>query len=102
MSDFQPLYRFADGGEVLSPILYCKTGKFEMAKLAKITRSAGAEGNIVWILSFPKADEQTLTLETAPKIDGKEATLAGFVGRVPAGYKLFPATLIQEVEFSGK
>jgi hypothetical protein len=102
MGDFQPLYRFADGHEMLSPTLYCKTGKFEIAKIAKATRSAGAEGNTVWILSFPKGDDQTLTLDPSPKIDGKEATLAGFIGRVPAGYKLFPAALIQEVEFDVK
>jgi hypothetical protein len=102
MGDFQPLYRFADGHEVLSPTLYCKTDKFEMVKIAKVTRSAGSEGNIVWILSFPKGDDQTLTLDPSPKIDGKEAMLAGFIGRVPAGYKFFPAALIQEVEFDVK
>jgi hypothetical protein len=102
MGDFLPLYRFADGSEVLSPTLYCKTTKIDMAKVIKIERSAGAMDDTVWILSFKKADDETLTLDKSPKIDGKEATLAGFLGRVPAGYKLFPALIIKDVEFDVK
>jgi hypothetical protein len=49
-----------------------------------------------------KGDDETLPLLKAPKIDGKDATLVGFVARVPAGYKFFPAYLIKEVEFDVK
>ena len=103
MSDFQPLYRFADGREILSPTLYCKTTKVDMSKVTQIKLSAGLEGAIVWVLSFQgKKDDETLTLEPTPKIDGKEATLVNFIGRVPAGYKLFPTSLIDDVEFDPK
>lgn len=103
MSDFQPLYRFADGREVLSPTLYCKTAKVDLAKVTLLKRTAGLDGATVWIFSFQgKANDDTLTLLPTAMIDGKEATLVNFVGRVPAGYKLFPTLLIDEVEFDAK
>jgi hypothetical protein len=101
--DFQPLFRLADGKETLSPTLYFKaTLKIDMAKIIHITRTAGQQGETVWVISVKGADDETLTLLTTPLIDGKAATLAGFIGRVPAGYKLFPAQIIQEVEFDVK
>ena len=35
-------------------------------------------------------------------LDGKAAVLEGFVGRVPAGYKLFPVHVIEEIQFDAK
>jgi hypothetical protein len=32
-------------------------------------------------------------------IDGRDAVLEGLMGRVPAGYKLFPMHTIGEVQF---
>ena len=39
------------------------------------------------------------TLLPKVTLEGKPATLVGLVGRVPAGYKLFPLHVIAEVEF---
>jgi hypothetical protein len=100
--DFQPLFRFADDSEVLGTKIYLKDLTVDLAKLDKITRTAGAGDETVWIVTPKKGDDETLPLLKAPKIDGKDATLVGFVARVPAGYKFFPAYLIKEVEFDVK
>jgi hypothetical protein len=102
IGDFQPLYTFADGHAVLSPKLYCKTLTTEMAKVIHIMRSRGEADETVWIISRKGAADETERVLPTVMIDGKEATLAGFVGRVPAGYKLIPALIIQEVEFDVK
>jgi hypothetical protein len=103
--DFQPLFRFADGHETLSTTLFFKkTLKIDLAKLTKVTRTAGEGNETVWILSFKQkgAEDETLTLLKTPMIDGKAAALVGFIARTQAGYKLFPAAVIQEVEFDVK
>lgn len=102
IGDFQPLYTFADGHAVLSSKLYCKTLTTEMAKVIHIVRSRGESDETVWIISRKGADDETERVLPTVMIDGKEATLAGFVGRVPAGYKLIPTLIIQEVEFDVK
>jgi hypothetical protein len=96
--DLQPLYRLPDGGEKLLPTLYFKkTLKLDVARIKKIT-SAGAEDG-TWLVSLKDGGEETLTLlETVP-FEGKQARLLGFVGRVPAGYELFPVSAVAEITF---
>jgi hypothetical protein len=57
--------------------------------------SEGAE----WGVTLKGGEEETYTLLQKPILDGKPATLAGFVGRVSAGYKLFPPHTVAEIEF---
>ena len=53
----------------------------------------------VWQVTLKDGGDETLTLlETMPH-EGKQARLLGLVGRVPVGYKLFPATAIAEITF---
>jgi hypothetical protein len=101
VGDLQPLYRTA-GGETLSPLVFFKkTLKIDVAKITKIgVTDAGNDS--VWALTLKDGGEESLTLLTNVTLDGKPATLEGFVGRVPAGYKLFPVAVIEEVVFDEK
>ena len=95
--DLRPLYKTA-GGEVLSPLLmFKKTLKVDVTKIQKITAN-DSEDEPAWTVT-DKDGEQTLTPLLKTTIDGKPAELEGLVGRVPAGYKLFPVHTIGEVEF---
>jgi hypothetical protein len=97
VADLQPLYRTA-GGEQLSPVLWFKkTLKVDVAKIQKITAN-DAEDEPAWTVT-DKDGEQTLTPLLKTTIDGKPAELEGLLGRVPAGYKLFPVHTISEVQF---
>jgi hypothetical protein len=101
VSDLQPLYRLADGGERLLPTLFFrKTLKVDVAKVQKLHAvedkdTPGSE----WEVALKDGGEETLTLLAKPTLDGKPATLEGLLGRVPAGYKLFPVHTLAEVEF---
>jgi hypothetical protein len=103
VSDLQPLYRLADGGERLLPTMFFrKTLKVDVAKVQKLHAVAGKEApGTEWEVAL-KDGEETLTLITKPVLDGKPATVEGLLGRVPAGYKLFPVHTIAEVEFGEK
>ena len=104
VSDLQPLYRLADGGERLLPTLFFrKTLKIEVGKVQKLhgVESTDAPGT-EWEVALKDGGEETLTLLTKPVLDGKPAALEGLLGRVPAGYKLFPVHTIAEVEFGDK
>jgi hypothetical protein len=97
VADLQPLYHTADG-EQLSPVLWFKkTLKLDVAKMQKIAVTE-ADDEAAWTVT-DKDGEQTLTPLLKPTIDGKPAVLLGLLGRVPVGYKLFPAHTISEVEF---
>src|SRR5262249_32028733 len=97
VTDLQVLYRMA-AGEKLSPILlFKKTIKLDVAKLQKMA-AADSEGT-EWQLTLKKGDEETLTLLEAGEIDGQKVQLEGFLARVPAGYKLFPAAVVAEIQF---
>ena len=96
--DLLPLYRLPDGGEKLLPtLMFKKTLKLDVSKIKKIVTAGAEEG--AWQVTLKEGGEETLTLlETIP-FEGKQARLMGFVGRVPAGYKLFPASTIAEITF---
>ncbi len=97
VADLQPLYRTA-GGEQLSPVLWFKkTLKVDVSKIQKITAN-DSEDEPAWTVT-DKDGEQTLTPLLKTTIDGKPAELVGLLGRVPAGYKLFPVHTISEVQF---
>jgi hypothetical protein len=99
--DLQPMYRTANG-DTLSPLLFFKkTIKIDVAKIAKITVTKLDE-DTAWGLTMKAGGEESLSLLTNPMLDGKPALLEGFLGRVPAGYKLFPLHMIEEVQFDEK
>jgi hypothetical protein len=99
--DLMPLYRLADGGEKLLPtLMFKKTLKLDVAKIKKIVTAGAGEG--AWQVTLKDGGDETLTLlETIP-FEGKPARLLGLVGRVPAGYKLFPVSAIAEINFDAE
>jgi hypothetical protein len=102
--DLQPLYKFADGSERLVPtLMFKKTLKLDINKLQKLRAVEGKEGEgPEWAVTVKGGEEETYTLLTKVMLDGKPAALAGLVGRVAAGYKLFPVHTIAEVELDEK
>ena len=108
LTDLQALYRTNDG-EVLSPLLFFKkTIKLDMAKLKKVVpnKEESTKTAPVWQLTLKSGgDDEALTLLLAVDLDGKPGRLEGLLGRVPAGYKVFPADnvqLLNELEFDVK
>ena len=102
--DLQALYRMADGTERLLPtLMFKKTFKVELAKVLKITiQPGGKPDEAEWTLKLKDGEEQTLTLLKTIMIDDKPATLEGLLGKVPAGYKLFPPHAIAEIAFEAE
>ncbi len=101
VADLQPLYQFADGEERLLPqLMFKKTLKIDVAKIQKITAVEGRvpEGKEMDV-TLKDGNSDTLTLLKTITLDGKQATLAGVLGRVPAGYKLFPVHTFTEIQF---
>lgn len=98
--DLSPLYRLPDGGEKLLPTLqFKKTFKVDVSKIKKITVPDESDA---WQLTLKDGGDETLTLlETIP-YEGKQARLLGLVGRVPAGFKLFPTACIAEITFDAE
>jgi hypothetical protein len=101
VSDLQPLYHLADGGErLLSTLLFKKTLKVDVGKIQKLRAAEGKEAEgTEWGVTLKDAEEETYTLLHKPVLDGKPATLEGFVARVSAGYKLFPPHTVAEIQF---
>jgi hypothetical protein len=99
VSDLRPLYKLGNGSERLAPTLFFKkTLKIDVAKIQKIRvveDSDGAEFSV----TLKDGSESTLTLLRDATLDGKQARLQGMVGRVPAGYKLFPLHAVKEIQF---
>jgi hypothetical protein len=101
VTDFQPLYRAAGGETLNSLVFFKKTLKIDVAKITKFSITESGNES-VWSVTLKDGSEESLTLLTTPMLDGKQATLIGFVARVPAGYKLFPPHVLEEVEFEAK
>lgn len=99
-ADLMPLYRFADASERLVPrLMFKKTLKVDVAKIQKLRAVAGEQEGSEFTVTLKDGTEDTLTLLSKTTLDDKEATLVGLVGRVPAGYKLFPLHAVSEVQF---
>jgi hypothetical protein len=47
-------------------------------------------------------DESMLTLLEKTTLDGQSAQLVGLVGKMPAGYKLFPVLAIHSIQFDAE
>jgi hypothetical protein len=98
VTELQALYRRPDGVERLAPIIvFKKTLKVDLAKVQKIVLVDPKE--LSWEVTFKDGEVQTLSLLKTVTLDGKDAELEGLIGRVPAGYKLFPAHTIGQIEF---
>lgn len=105
-TDLQPLYRFEDGTEKLAPILmFKKTLKLDVGKIQKIQASEEKPKDmdgLEWLVTMKDGEETTLILLKTITLDDRQATLEGLLGRVPGGYRLFPAHTISEIQFDAK
>ena len=100
VSDLMALYRLPEGGERLSAtILFKKTLKMDLAKVKSIAVSGDKDEDAVWQVVQKDGEEATLTPVGTLPIDKQTATLVGLVGKVPAGYKLFPLRRIHSIAF---
>jgi hypothetical protein len=100
VSDLLPLYVLPSGRETTLPtLMFRKTLKIDIAKVKKIAASSGDSDDIVWQVTQKDGDDASLTLLDSLPVEGGAARLVGLVGRVPAGYKLFPLRRINAIDF---
>ncbi len=98
VTDLKALYHFADGSERLSPLVFFRISvKYDLATIQKLEFS-GKNGEDVKV-TRKEGEPKDLKLLSKVTIDGKEAELVGFVGKVPAGYRLFPPHTLTSIEF---
>jgi hypothetical protein len=98
--DLQPLYKVTGGGERLLPtLMFKKTLKLDIGKVQKLEFSKGTRTDVECQVTLKDGAEHTLTLLRSIPYEGQTATLEGLVGRVPAGYRLFPIHAIAEIQF---
>jgi hypothetical protein len=99
VTDLQPLYKVPGGERLLPTLMFKKTLKLDVAKVQKLEFSKGTRTDVECQVTLKDGAEHTLTLLRSIPFDGQTATLEGLVGRVTAGYKLFPLHTIAEVQF---
>ena len=100
VSDLMALYRLPDGGEkVLPTLLFKKTLKLDFAKIESVAVTGDKDADAVWRVVQKDGEETSLTPVGTLTVDGRTATLLGLVGKVPAGYKLFPLRRIHTIAF---
>ena len=97
VTDLQVLYRTVSSEKLAPVLLFKKTLKVPLSKVQKLV-AAGGEG-AEWQLSLKGGSEETFTLLTLGELDGTRVQLQGLLGKVPAGYKLFPLHTVAEVQF---
>jgi hypothetical protein len=100
VSDLTAMYRQADGSVRLTPqVFFKKTVKIDLSKLAALRHIESEDKKVTsydFEVTLASGDKHTLTMLTKD-VDGKGVTLVGLLGRVPVGYKLFPAHTIAEL-----
>jgi hypothetical protein len=100
VSDLLPLYRLKAGREKAAPLLFFrKTLKLDVTKIKSISAGGDDSDDLVWQVVQKDGDDSKLTLLQSVSLDGQPAELVGLVGKVPAGYKLFPLRRISAVHF---
>ncbi len=100
-SGFQALYRTSNTEEKLLPyLMFKKTLKVEIANIGRLTVGAYNAKDHTAECELKQKDGMDLSVSLLASfpIDGKPATLLGFVGTVPAGYRLFPIHTISQFE----
>ena len=102
-----PLYKVGAGQKLASVLMFETVGQIDVAKIAVLRQNPPAEKKqaISHVYEVTQIDgaKRKLTLLENTQLDGNQkAVLVGLVGRVPAGYKLFPPHTIAEVRFAVK
>ncbi len=103
VSELLPLYLMPSGREkTLTTLMFRKTLKIDVAKLKKIVAGTADSDDIVWQVAQKDGEDASLTLLESMPVAGGTARLVGLVGRVPAGWRLFPVRRINAVQFDGE
>lgn len=100
-SGIQALYRTGNTEEkLLSYVMFKKTLKVELANIGQLTVGTYNAKDHTAECELKQKDgmDLSVTLLATFPIEGKPATLLGFVGTVPAGYRLFPVHTISQFE----
>jgi hypothetical protein len=99
VTELQALYTLADGEKVSPLLFFKKTLKIDVAKIKRLAAAGEGDEASALTVTLKDGEEQTLTLLTEVMLDGKQARLEGLLGKVPAGYKLFPIARVGAVDF---
>jgi hypothetical protein len=96
--DIQPLYQVNGSYRTLPYLMFKKTVKVEMEKLAglRFVLPEGKKSSSDYEVTLKDGNKHTLTILTSVEHEGKTMTFVGLVGRVPTGYKLFSLDAIYE------
>ena len=104
--DLQPLYLIDGSYRVLPYLMFKKTVKIDMDKIASLRFSPSQNKKTLshdFEITLKDGTKHTLTILTKIDLDkGKSMTFEGLLGRVPVGYKLFPAHTIHELQQTTK
>jgi hypothetical protein len=93
VANLQALYKTGDAEVLSNTIMFRKTVKMELGKIdeLEVTEYDLKTNSSEAVVKTKDKMELTLTLLPTLELgEGKTGTLIGFVGQVPAGYKLFP------------
>ena len=95
-----PLYQVGSGRLVTdSTLLFKKTLRLDVATIRRLKKSPEESEEIVWSVAQKDGEEGTFTLLLSGTIAGQEASLQGFVGMVPEGWRYFPTRRVVSIEF---
>ena len=104
--DLQPLYLIDGSYRVLPYLMFKKTVKIDMDKIASLRFSPSQNKKPLshdFEVTLQDGTKHTLTILTKIDLDkGKSMSFEGLIGRVPVGYKLFPAHTIHELQTTTK
>lgn len=107
VADLTALYQ-VDGGiyRALPTLMFKKTVKIDLDKIASMQHVESEDKKQTshdFAVTLRDGEKHVLTLLTKVELEGtKSATLAGLLGRVPVGYKLFPAHTIAELRLEAE
>jgi hypothetical protein len=95
-----PVYVMPSGRMLAdNTLLFKKTLRLDVTKLAKIAATKEEAYEPIWKVTPKGEEEEAYTLLMEGTIADQKARLFGLVGRVPEGYRLFPARRIVSIEF---
>ena len=105
--DLQPLWLIDGAYKIQSFVMFKKTVKVEMDKLAGLKFIPSSDKKKIsydYEVTLKDGTAHTFTLLTTVELDKKKSmTFAGLIGRTPVGYKIFPAhTIIELTRVDGK
>ena len=102
-----PLYRVGAGQKLASVLMFQKVGQIDVTKLALLRQLPAPDkkqtvSHEYEVTQAGGAKQKLTLLENTQLEDNQKAVLLGLVGRVAAGFKLFPSHTIAEVRWEGK